>query len=266
VRNLVKTYQGKSGPVHAVKGISFTVKRRAERRPCRRKRLRQVHDLVDPRAPARPDLGRDPLRRRGPREDPGARFARDPRRAAIQMVFQDATDSLNPRHPPRQTIAEPLRRLARLPARLHARIEELADARRPAAASARPLSASALRRAEGARRHRARHRARAALPDPRRADRGARRLDPGGGAEPAGRSARRLGMSYLFVSHDLHVVRLLCDHVIVMKDGEIVEQGPPAQVMAAPAHPYTRSCSPRRPSRRFGAQALAANIRRRLRC
>ena len=56
---------------------------------------------------------------------------------------------------------------------------------RPAARAARPLSASALGRAEGARRHRARDRARTRSRHPRRADRGARRLGAGGGAEPA---------------------------------------------------------------------------------
>lgn len=50
----------------------------------------------------------------------------------------------------------------------------------------------------------------------------------------------KLGISYLFVSHDLHVVRLLCDHVIVMKDGEIVEEGPSEQVMQNPSSDYTR--------------------------
>ena len=49
-----------------------------------------------------------------------------------------------------------------------------------------------------------------------------------------------LGMSYLFVSHDLNVVRLLCDRVIVMRVGKIVEQGPTERVLFSPEADYTR--------------------------
>ena len=50
----------------------------------------------------------------------------------------------------------------------------------------------------------------------------------------------RLGMSLLFITHDLGIVRRIADHVCVMKSGEIVEQGPVEQVFKSPKHPYTR--------------------------
>ena len=51
---------------------------------------------------------------------------------------------------------------------------------------------------------------------------------------------REEGMGLLFITHDLGIVKRIADRVCVMKDGEIVEAGPVAQVFAAPAHPYTR--------------------------
>jgi microcin C transport system ATP-binding protein len=50
----------------------------------------------------------------------------------------------------------------------------------------------------------------------------------------------RLGMSLLFITHDLGIVRRIADRVCVMNGGKIVEQGPVEQVFAAPKHPYTR--------------------------
>jgi peptide/nickel transport system ATP-binding protein len=51
---------------------------------------------------------------------------------------------------------------------------------------------------------------------------------------------QRLRMSYIFVSHDLNVVRLLCDRVIVMRSGRIVEEGTAEAVLGAPQADYTR--------------------------
>jgi len=52
---------------------------------------------------------------------------------------------------------------------------------------------------------------------------------------------QRHGLTYVFISHDLKVVRALAHEILVMKDGEIVEQGPADAILNAPQHPYTRA-------------------------
>ena len=51
----------------------------------------------------------------------------------------------------------------------------------------------------------------------------------------------RYGLSYLFVSHDLAVVNLMCDDVLVLQSGRVVEQGPASQIFKQAEHPYTRA-------------------------
>ena len=182
---------------------------------------------------------------------PAAAFARHPLRARIQMVFQDATDSLNPRHSARQSIAEPLKRMSGLRgAALAARVAELA---RLTGLPEHLLDRFPHQLSGGQKARVGIARAIAPEPDFLILDEPTAALDVSIQAVVLNLLAdlrARLGMSYLFVSHDLNVVRLLCDHVIVMKGGEIVEAGPVAQVMDAPAHPYTRdllSAAPQAP-------------------
>lgn len=51
----------------------------------------------------------------------------------------------------------------------------------------------------------------------------------------------RLGLTCVFVSHDLSIVQQFCERVIVMEKGRIVEQGDPERVFTEPKHPYTQS-------------------------
>lgn len=55
------------------------------------------------------------------------------------------------------------------------------------------------------------------------------------------RLQRERGLSYLFITHDVDVIRAMAHEVLVMKDGAVIERGPVEQVLAAPRHPYTRT-------------------------
>jgi peptide/nickel transport system ATP-binding protein len=169
-------------------------------------------------------------------------FARLPLRSRIQMVFQDPTDSLNPRFTAARAIADPIMQLGDIRGRdaLRARIEELAEmVGLPVDLLDRfPHQLSGGQKARvGIARAIALHPKLVILDEPTAA------LDVSVQAVVLNLLQdlkASMGMSYLFVSHDLNVVRLLCDRVIVMRTGRIVEQGPSEQVLGNPRDAYTK--------------------------
>jgi peptide/nickel transport system ATP-binding protein len=169
-------------------------------------------------------------------------FARLPLRKNIQMVFQDPTDSLNPRFTASRAIADPIMQLGGIKGRdaLRARCEELAGlVGLPVNLLDRfPHQLSGGQKARvGIARAIALHPKLVILDEPTAA------LDVSVQAVVLNLLQdlkQSMGMSYLFVSHDLNVVRLLCDRVIVMRTGRIVEQGPSERVLGDPQDAYTR--------------------------
>ncbi len=68
---------------------------------------------------------------------------------------------------------------------------------------------------------------------------------------------RRLGLTMLFITHDLRIAHQICDRVAVMQNGRIVEQGDTEAVFANPAHPYTISLLDSVPGRGWHPEFLA---------
>ncbi|SIN79110.1 ABC transporter ATP-binding protein [Vannielia litorea] len=235
VQGAIRDYPTRKGPFRAVNRVSFTLRQGESlglvgESGCGKSTLTRAILGLDPLQggsialdgqPVSPAMGFD-LRRR------------------LQVVFQDPYGSFNPRHRVSRLVAEPFH-LTGTPPDLRARISEALRAvgLHPDDAHKYPHEFSG-----GQRQRIAIARALITHPELIVLDEAVSALDVQVRARIldllAGLQAER-GLSYLFISHDLSVVRNVTDRVLVMKAGEIVEEGPTGQVFTAPEHPYTRT-------------------------
>lgn len=242
VRDLEMTFAGKEGPVHALKGISFDLNWGGalglvgESGSGKSTASSIIARLLDPTGGAVYFDG-TPIT-----DTPARAFIKDSRRSEIQMVFQDATDSLNPRHSASQAIAEPLKRLTNLNGKARKdRVFELAEK----VGLPVPLLDRLPHQLSGGQKARVGI-ARALALDPRLLilDEPTAALDVSIQALILNLLADlrvQMGLTYLFVSHDLAVVKLLCDDVVVLRQGQIEEAGPADDVLRSPKASYTKA-------------------------
>jgi len=163
-------------------------------------------------------------------------------RREIQMVFQDPTQSLNPRMSVYELIAEGWDIHKLMPARQErrARVIELLE---QVGLIAEHIDRYPHQFSGGQRQRIAIARALALEPELIICDEAVSALDVSIQAQVIAlldSLRQRLGISFIFIAHDLGVVRDFADTVIVMKAGEIVEMGPTAQIFEAPREPYTK--------------------------
>ncbi|MEU0003612.1 ABC transporter ATP-binding protein [Streptomyces sp. NPDC006314] len=241
VRDLTMTFPGRrrAAPVRAVDGVTFhvgageTLGLVGESGCGKSTTGRAIVRLLEPTAGSITYEGRD-ISHLSQRE-------MKPLRTDLQMVFQDPHSSLNPRQTVARIISGPL--LAQGDSAAHARrcaaelmeqvglIPEHID-RYPHEFSGGQAQRIGIARALATR--------------PRLvvADEPVSALDVSVQAQIVNlmeRLQRELGLAYLFIAHDLSVVKRVCDRVAVMYLGRIVEIGAKEQVYAAPAHPYTHA-------------------------
>jgi oligopeptide/dipeptide ABC transporter ATP-binding protein len=260
VEGLAKHYDTGAGRLRAVDGVSFAVG------------ARETLGLVGESGCGKSTVGRSVLRLIEPtagrvRFDGADVLAKTPRemrdlRRDMQIVFQDPFSALNPRLTVEKTIEEPLIIHGRASRReRRAKVDEVLRlvGLRPEHRDRFPHEFS------GGQRQRICI-ARALILDPRFvvADEAVSALDVSVQAQILNllRDLQdRLGLSMLFISHDLGVIRYVCQRVAVMYLGRIVEIGPVEDVIRDPLHPYTRlllSAVPKLDPRRRSRQAAAA--------
>lgn len=170
-------------------------------------------------------------------------FVRRPERRALQHVFQDTAENLTPHLTAAAAIADPLRRLVGLSgsAAIRRRVEALAEsvALNPDLLDRYPHQLSGGQKARVGI-------ARALASQPRLLilDEPTAALDVSVQAailKLLHQLRTELGLAYLFISHDIEVVRLMCEDVIIMRRGRVVEQGPTLSVFENPGTEYGRA-------------------------
>ncbi len=246
VRDLVKTYRltkgvllrRHTGEVRAVDGISFELQQGrtlgivGESGSGKSTALHQILDLAVPQSGSIEVLGTDVSQL-----DTGRRRAL---RRDLQVVFQDPVASLDPRLPVFDVLAEPLQANGFDQSRTDARVAELLDivGLRRADASRYPAEFSG-----GQKQRIGIARALALQPKILALDEPVSALDvsiQAGIINLLLDLQQQFNLSYLFVSHDLSVVKHLAHRVAVMFQGTIVEQGDNERVFSRPQHEYTR--------------------------
>jgi len=184
-------------------------------------------------------LGLDPIQAGSIRLDGQDVFTAPQARRRMQVVFQDPYGSFNPRHRVARLIGEPFYSLGRA-----ATTQEIDDALRSVGLEP-PDKEKFIHEFSGGQRQRiAIARALIIRPELIILDEAVSALDVSIRAQILDLLAdlsQRFKLTYLFVTHDLSVVRAIADRVLVMRAGRIVEAGPTAEVLATPREPYTQS-------------------------
>ncbi|MEU6375645.1 ABC transporter ATP-binding protein [Streptomyces sp. NPDC046909] len=244
VRNLVKEFRlpranGEARTLRAVDDVSLTLRRGqtlalvGESGSGKSTTARLVLRLTDPTSGQVLFDGTDVTTAKGAR-------ARELRRRA-QLIYQNPYASLDPRFSIGEVITEPLRAFT-----VGDRTTRLDRARELLDRVALPAATLERRPAElsgGQRQRVAIARALALSPDLVVCDEPVSALDVSVQAQVLDLLAELqadTGVAYLFISHDLAVVRQIAHQVAVMRSGQVVETGPPEELFAAPRHAYTR--------------------------
>ena len=242
VKNLSKFFPGKFGPVQAVKNINFKIKKGecvglVGESGCGKSTTSAILSrLIDA------SEGKIIFNKNDISTFVAKNFSKNSIRSDIQMVFQDPTESLNPRYTTRQSISDPLKNLTKMNSKeINRKVIEVSNLvglplnlldRLPHQLSGGQKARVGI--------------ARAIVLSPKILilDEPTASLDVSIQAIILNLLVdlrAKLSMSYLFVSHDLHVVQLLCDYIIVMKEGVIIEQGNSHQIISSPKEDYTKS-------------------------
>lgn len=228
------------GHIHAVDGVSFSLGQGESlglvgESGCGKTTLGRTIMGLEPRRSGSIHLGGIPLW-------PARHRDTLPLRRRIQMIFQDPYSSLNPRLTIQEIVTEGLRQQGLIPGR------DGAEAARRLLREV-GLDPSALHRyphefSGGQRQRISIARAIAVRPELIICDEAVSALDVSVRAQVLNllmdlRTAHDL--AYLFISHDLGVIRHITDRVLVMYLGTVVESGPTTEVLDSPIHPYTRA-------------------------